>query len=176
MNPRKLGWSNLDVSPVGLGCWAIGGPTQYLGNHFGWGQVDEDEAIRAIHAALDAGITLFDTADIYGTGHSERILGQALAGQRDHVLIATKFGLTFNEYSGTMTGQDASPAYIRQACEASLRRLHTEYIDWEEDCSPGSLMRRPTFPLPICAGSVAGIFRKAHSPSSARCWSNCATS
>jgi aryl-alcohol dehydrogenase-like predicted oxidoreductase len=129
MNPRKLGWTNLDVSPIGLGCWAIGGPTQYLGNHFGWGEVDEEEAIHAIHAALNAGITLFDTADIYGTGHSERILGQALAGQRDHVLIATKFGLTFNEYTGTMTGQDASPAYIRQACEASLRRLHTEYID-----------------------------------------------
>lgn len=129
MHTRKLGKSNLDVSPLGLGCWAIGGPTQYLGNHFGWGEIDEDEAIRAIHVALDAGITLFDTADIYGTGHSERILGQALTGRRDQVLIATKFGLTFEEYSGIMTGQDASPAYIQRACEASLRRLHTDYID-----------------------------------------------
>jgi aryl-alcohol dehydrogenase-like predicted oxidoreductase len=126
---RTLGRSNLDVSPLGLGCWAIGGPTQFRGNQFGWGEIDEDEAIRAIHFALDAGITVFDTADIYGTGHSERILGRALAGWRDHVLIATKFGLTFEEYSGTMTGQDASSAYIQQACEASLRRLHTEYID-----------------------------------------------
>jgi aryl-alcohol dehydrogenase-like predicted oxidoreductase len=129
MDTRKLGRSNLDVSPLGLGCWAIGGPTTYLGNHFGWGEVDEDEAIRAIHFALDAGITLFDTADIYGTGHSERILGRALAGRRERVLIATKFGLTFEEYSGNMTGRDASPAYIHQACEASLRRLQTEYID-----------------------------------------------
>ena len=129
MHTRKLGKSNLDVSPLGLGCWAIGGPTQYQDHHFGWGEIEEDEAIRAIHVALDAGITFFDTADIYGTGHSERILGQALAGRRDQVLIATKFGLTFDEYSGHMTGQDASPAYIQRACEASLRRLRTDYID-----------------------------------------------
>jgi aryl-alcohol dehydrogenase-like predicted oxidoreductase len=129
MDTRKLGRSNLDVSPLGLGCWAIGGPTQFRGNHFGWGEIDEDEAIRAIHFALDAGITLFDTADIYGTGHSERILGRALAERRDHVLIATKFGLTFEEYSGKMTGRDASTAYIHGACEASLRRLRTDYID-----------------------------------------------
>ena len=123
MHARRLGRSNLDVSPLGLGGWAIGGPTQYQGHHFGWGEIDEDEAIRAIHVALDAGITLFDTADIYGTGHSERILGRALAGRRDQVLIATKFGLTFEEYSGNMTCEDASPAYIQTACEASLRIL-----------------------------------------------------
>jgi aryl-alcohol dehydrogenase-like predicted oxidoreductase len=129
MHTRKLGWSDLDVSPLGLGCWAIGGPTQHEGHHFGWGEIDEDEARRAIHVALDAGITLFDTAGIYGAGHSERILGQALAGRRDQVLIATKFGPTFEEYSGIMTGEDASPDYIQQACEASLRRLGTDYID-----------------------------------------------
>lgn len=129
MHTRRLGRSNLDVSPLGLGCWAIGGPTQYQGSHFGWGEIDEDEAIRAIHVAFDAGVTFFDTADIYGTGHSERILGQALAGRRHQALIATKFGLTFDEYSGTMTGRDARPEYIQQACEASLRRLQTDYID-----------------------------------------------
>jgi aryl-alcohol dehydrogenase-like predicted oxidoreductase len=129
LQTRKLGWTNLDVSPLGLGCWAIGGPAQFRGNNFGWGEIDEDEAIRAIHVALDAGITFFDTADIYGTGNSEHILGLALAGRRDRVLVATKFGLTFAEYSGAMTGRDASPAYIRQACEASLRRLGTDYID-----------------------------------------------
>jgi aryl-alcohol dehydrogenase-like predicted oxidoreductase len=112
-----------------LGCWAIGGPTQYQGNQFGWGDIDEAEAVRAIHVALDAGITLFDTADIYGTGHSERILGQALASRRQQVIVATKFGLTFQEYTGAMTGRDASPSYIRQACDASLRRLNTDYID-----------------------------------------------
>ena len=129
MEARRLGRSNLDVSPLGLGCWAIGGPTQYQGNQFGWGEIDEAEAVRAIHVALDAGITLFDTADIYGTGHSERILGQALVGRRDQVIVATKFGLTFEEFTGTMTGRDASPGYIRRACEASLRRLNTDHID-----------------------------------------------
>ncbi len=129
MQARTLGWTGLEVSPLGLGCWAIGGPTQFRGSQFGWGQVDEDEAIRAIRAGVDAGITFLDTADIYGTGRSERIVGQALAGVRDRVTVATKFGLTFDEYSGTMTGRDASPSYIRQACEASLRRLGTDYID-----------------------------------------------
>jgi aryl-alcohol dehydrogenase-like predicted oxidoreductase len=129
MAARRLGRSNLDVSPLGLGCWAIGGPTQYRGRHFGWGEIDEAEAVRAIHVALDAGVTLFDTADIYGTGHSERILGQALGRRRDQVLVATKFGLTFEEYTGIMTGRDASPSYIQRACEASLRRLSTDYID-----------------------------------------------
>jgi aryl-alcohol dehydrogenase-like predicted oxidoreductase len=129
MLTRRLGRSNLEVSALGLGCWAIGGPTQFRESHFGWGEIDEDEAVRAIHAALDAGITYFDTADIYGTGHSERILGRALAGRRDQVLVATKFGLTFDEYSRQMTGRDGSPTYIQQACEASLRRLQTEHID-----------------------------------------------
>ena len=114
---------------MGLGCWAIGGPTQYQGAHFGWGEVDEDEAVRAIHVALDAGVTFLDTADVYGTGRSERILGHALAGRRTEVFVATKFGLTFDEYTGIMTGRDASPNYIRRACEASLRRLNSDYID-----------------------------------------------
>ena len=126
---RRLGWTNLEVSPLGLGCWAIGGPTQFQGSHFGWGEIDEEEAIRAIQVALDGGVTFIDTADIYGTGRSERIVGRALAGRRDRVLVSTKFGLTFDEFSGNMTGRDASPTYIKQACEASLRRLGTDYID-----------------------------------------------
>jgi len=129
MQARRLGWTNLEVGPLGLGCWAIGGATQFRGSHFGWGQIDEDEAIRAIHVALDAGVTFIDTADIYGTGRSERIVGEALADRRDRVVIATKFGLTFDEYSGQMTGRDASPTYIKHACEASLQRLGTDYID-----------------------------------------------
>ncbi len=129
MQARRLGWTDLEVSPLGLGCWAIGGPTQFRGSHFGWGQIDEDEAVRAIQVALDGGITFLDTADIYGTGRSERIVGQALVGRRDRVLVATKFGLTFDEYSGNMTGRDASPTYVKQACEASLRRLGTDHID-----------------------------------------------
>jgi aryl-alcohol dehydrogenase-like predicted oxidoreductase len=74
-------------------------------------------------------VTFFDTADVYGAGHSERVLGEALRGRRQQVVIATKFGTVFDEASKQITGADASPAYIRQACEASLRRLQTDYLD-----------------------------------------------
>lgn len=126
---RDLGRSGVQTSAMGLGCWAMGGPF-WRGNHeVGWGAVDDEESIRAIHCALDLGVTFFDTADVYGTGHSERILGRALENHRDKVVIATKFGVTFNETSRQMTGRNASPGYIVQACEASLRRLKTDYID-----------------------------------------------
>jgi aryl-alcohol dehydrogenase-like predicted oxidoreductase len=91
--------------------------------------VDDDESIRAIQRALELGITLFDTADAYGAGHSERVLGRALAAHRDKVVISTKFGLQFDEATQTGGGADASPAYVRRACEASLRRLGTDRID-----------------------------------------------
>jgi aryl-alcohol dehydrogenase-like predicted oxidoreductase len=126
---RKLGRSGLEVSALGLGCWAIGGPFWAGDDAVGWGEVDDAESIRAIHRALDLGITFLDTADVYGTGHSERVIAQALAGRRQEVVIATKFGNTFDEASRQITGSDASPEYIRQACEASLHRLNTDYID-----------------------------------------------
>jgi len=128
MFTRVLGRSGIQVSAMGLGCWAIGGPFW----HDGWvayGDVDDAESTRAIHRALDLGVTFFDTADAYGCGHSERVLGQALAGRRDQVVIATKFGYVPDEEKRQITGTDASPQYIRQACEASLRRLNTDYID-----------------------------------------------
>jgi aryl-alcohol dehydrogenase-like predicted oxidoreductase len=117
------------VSPIGLGCWAIGGPFWDDGAPVGWGEVDDDESVRAIHRALDLGATFFDTSDVYGAGHSERVLGRALAGRRDDVVLATKFGNTFDETTRRITGEDASPEYIRGACEASLRRLGTDVID-----------------------------------------------
>jgi aryl-alcohol dehydrogenase-like predicted oxidoreductase len=127
---RHLGeGSGISVSAVGAGCWAIGGPWQFDGRPAGWGTVDDDESINAIHTALDLGITLFDTADVYGCGHSERVLGQALAGRRDEVVISTKFGLRFDEATRTGAGADVSPEYVRRACEASLRRLGTDRID-----------------------------------------------
>ena len=126
---RRLGRSGIQISAMGLGCWAIGGPFWSGDSAVGWGEVDDDESIRAIHCALDLGVNFFDTADVYGTGHSERVLGRALAGHRDRVVIATKFGNTFDETTRQITGSDASPAYIRQACEGSLRRLNTETID-----------------------------------------------
>jgi aryl-alcohol dehydrogenase-like predicted oxidoreductase len=114
---------------MGLGCWAIGGPFWAGDDAVGWGEVDDDESISAIHRALDLGVNFFDTADVYGTGHSECVLGRALAGRRDQVVIATKFGSTFDSSTRQITGSDASPEYVRQACEASLQRLDTDYID-----------------------------------------------
>jgi aryl-alcohol dehydrogenase-like predicted oxidoreductase len=126
---RKLGRSGIEVSPMGLGCWAIGGPFWEGETPQGWGEVDDEESIRAIHAGLDLGITLFDTANVYGAGHSERVLARALAGLRSRVVIATKFNAVFDETTRQVTGSDTSPAGIRAACEASLHRLNTDYID-----------------------------------------------
>lgn len=126
---RELGRSGIKISAMGLGCWAIGGPFWAGDRAAGWGAVDDDESIRAIHAGIDHGITFFDTADVYGAGHSEWVLGRALQGRRDQVVIATKFGLTFEGLTRQITGSDTSAAYIKRACEASLRRLDTDYID-----------------------------------------------
>jgi aryl-alcohol dehydrogenase-like predicted oxidoreductase len=95
----------------------------------GWGAVDDAESIHALQRAIELGVTFFDTADVYGTGHSERVLGQALRGQREKVIIATKFGYTYDETRREITGTNTTPKYIRWACEASLRRLGTDYVD-----------------------------------------------
>lgn len=126
---RPLGDSGIRVSAVGLGCWAIGGPAYRDGRPIGWGAVDDDESVAAVQAAIDAGVTFFDTASIYGAGHSERVLARALRGRHDPVVVATKFGNLFDESSRTATGRDASPASVRQQCEASLSRLDRGVID-----------------------------------------------
>lgn len=126
---RKLGKSGIEVSPMGLGCWAIGGPFWAGETPQGWGEVDDEESIRAIHAGIGLGVTLFDTANVYGAGHSERVLARAFAGRRSQVVIATKFNAVFNETTRQVTGSDTSPAGIRAACEDSLHRLNTDYID-----------------------------------------------
>ena len=128
MFTRKLGRSGIEVSGLGLGCWAIGGPLWRGDQPAGWGQVDDAESIRAVHRALELGVTFIDTADVYGGGHSEEVLGKALAGKRDKVIIATKFGNAFDQ-TKHITGADGSPAYVKQACEASLRRLKIDVID-----------------------------------------------
>jgi aryl-alcohol dehydrogenase-like predicted oxidoreductase len=111
METRKIG--SLSATVVGLGC-----------NNFG-GRIDADATAQVVHAALDAGITLFDTADIYGGTHSEEFLGRALGARRDEAIIATKFGVPIDdERKG-----GASAAYIERACEDSLRRLSTDRID-----------------------------------------------
>ncbi|WP_433166985.1 aldo/keto reductase [Kribbella sp. CA-247076] len=130
MDKRALGRVGIEVSPVGFGCWAIGGPfTNTSGEPLGWGEVDDDESIRAIRRAVELGVTFFDTADVYGAGHSERVLGKALEGLRDHVVIATKWGNTFDESTRVMHHQDSSADYVRTAVQASLERLGTDYLD-----------------------------------------------
>jgi aryl-alcohol dehydrogenase-like predicted oxidoreductase len=134
MFKRRLGRSNLEVSAMGLGCWAIGGPWDWLEpdgskGPVGWGQVDDAESIRAIHYALDAGINFFDTAANHGCGHSEQILSQAIAGRRDKVILATKFGYVVDEEKRIVAETEDVLPRIRQECEDSLRRLKTDYID-----------------------------------------------
>ncbi|MBN2435981.1 MAG: aldo/keto reductase [Spirochaetes bacterium] len=129
MEKRKLGRSGIEVSALGLGCWAIGGPFILGGKADGWGQVDDDESIRAIHKALDLGVNLIDTADCYGVGHSEDVIGKALNGKRDKAVIATKFAHFGNEATKTLHGVNLTPDYIERACDASLKRLQTDYID-----------------------------------------------
>jgi len=126
---RLLGRSAMPVSAMGMGCWAIGGPLWRGEAAVGWSTVDDAESTRAIHAALELGITFFDTADVYGAGHSEIVLGQALAGRSERVTVATKFGNVFDVKTKQIVGRDASPAFIRQACEASRKRLGRDTID-----------------------------------------------
>jgi aryl-alcohol dehydrogenase-like predicted oxidoreductase len=138
MLTRKLGRSDIEISAMGLGCWAIGGPNLRTsdGENFsqmGWGEVDDAESIRAIHAALDLGVNFIDTANNYGAGHSEVVIGKAIKGRRDKVILATKFGSVFDEEKKIHFDKDQdfviTPEFIRSACEESLRRLQTDYID-----------------------------------------------
>src|SRR5947209_2485229 len=126
---RPLGRSRIPVSALGFGCWAIGGPFWERGKPLGWGEVDDEESVRAIHAALDLGVTFFDTANVYGAGHSERVLGRALAGRRDQVVIATKYGNLSDERTRELTGAEATPDGVRRQLADSLRRLGTDHID-----------------------------------------------
>ncbi|MCL7377122.1 aldo/keto reductase [Streptomyces sp. 35G-GA-8] len=130
MESRTLGHSGITVGALGFGCWAIGGEWQDTAGHpLGWGAVDDEESVAAIRRAIELGVTFFDTADAYGTGHSERVLGRAVRGRRDEVVIATKWGNVCDETTRTMVGADDTPAYARRALAASLRRLGTDHID-----------------------------------------------
>ena len=117
--PRRLGSSDLSVFPVGLGLMSLSGA---------YGKSDDAEAIRVIHHALDRGVTLLDSSDMYGWGHNETLLGKALAGsRRGQAILTTKFGQT--QQPGGANGVDGRPAYVKAACEASLKRLGVEVID-----------------------------------------------
>jgi aryl-alcohol dehydrogenase-like predicted oxidoreductase len=119
MDKRTLGSQGLEVSSEGLGC---------MGMSEFYGPSDETEAIATIHRALDLGVTLLDTADIYGPFTNERLVGRALAGRRGEVMLATKFGNERRE-DGSWIGINGRPEYVRAACEASLERLGVETID-----------------------------------------------
>ena len=117
--PRKLGGSDLGVFPIGLGLMSLSGA---------YGRSDDAEAIRVIHHALDLGVTLLDSSDMYGWGHNETLLGKALAGgRRAKAVLATKFGQT--QQPGGANGVDGRPEYVKAACEASLKRLGVDVID-----------------------------------------------
>lgn len=107
------------ISRLGFGCCPMGG--------HGWGETQEQDLVDAVHAALDNGVNFFDTADIYGLGESERVLGKALESRRDEAFIATKFGVRMA--GGGRTYYDNSPGWLREALSASLRRLDTDHID-----------------------------------------------
>ncbi len=119
MDTRKLGKQGLEVSTLGLGC---------MGMSEFYGHGDEARSIRTIHHALDVGVTLFDTADMYGPFTNERLLGKALRGQRDQAVVATKFGNQRDE-GGAFLGINGRPEYVHRACDASLERLGVDVID-----------------------------------------------
>lgn len=135
MLKRTLGKSKLEVSALGVGCWAIGGPWDWAqpGQEpfpVGWGNTEDNESIRALHAALDLGVNFFDTAANYGAGHSEVLVGRAFKGKRDKVVIATKFGHIVNEEKKQVySAPEQIIQNVRKDVENSLRRLQTDYID-----------------------------------------------
>ena len=126
MQYRKFGNTNLEVSEIGFGAWAIGGGAMIGNTAIGWGDADDEVSIKAIHAALDVGINFFDTADIYGLGHSEKLLGKTI-GDRKELIIATKAGNVSRDNQFTV---DYSKKYILHACDASLKRLRRDVIDY----------------------------------------------
>jgi aryl-alcohol dehydrogenase-like predicted oxidoreductase len=126
MQYRKFGNTELMVSEIGFGAWAIGGNARVGGTPIGWGEVDDDISKNAIHAALDAGINFFDTADFYGLGHSEQILGEVLKNNHS-IMIATKVG---HRNIDEKIVVDYSREYIINACEESLKRLKRDVIDY----------------------------------------------
>jgi aryl-alcohol dehydrogenase-like predicted oxidoreductase len=142
MKKRILGSTDIEITEIGIG-------TNYIGGHNLYENVDEDEGIRLVQRAVDLGIAFVDTADIYGMGRSEELVGKALKGRWDKVILATKGGITFDGKSRTGVSND--PAYLRRALEDSLKRLGRDYVDlyyihrWDEKTPPqesfGTLMK-----------------------------------
>jgi aryl-alcohol dehydrogenase-like predicted oxidoreductase len=147
MQKRKLGRSDLEVSALGLGC---------MGLSFGYGPaVDKREGVKLIRAAVERGVTFFDTAEVYGPFTNEELVGEALAPFRDQVVIATKFGFKLDPNTGKQAGLDSRPVHIREVAEASLKRLKTDRIDlfYQHRVDPN-------VPIEDVAGAVKELMRQ----------------
>lgn len=145
MQKRDLGRTGLQVSALGLGC---------MGMSEFYGPADEAQSLATLERALDLGVTHFDTADMYGSGHNETLLGRFLKGRRDKVVLATKFGIVRQpgQYARAI---DTSPAYVKTACEASLKRLGIETIDLYY-----AHRRNPDIPIEDTVGAMADLVRQ----------------
>ncbi len=146
MKKRKLGKSNLEVSAMGLGC---------MGMSFGYGPpADKQEMISLLRAAVERGVTFFDTAEVYGPFTNEELVGEALAPMRDRVVIATKFGFKFG-LKGEQIGLDSRPEHIKQVADAALKRLRTDVIDlfYQHRVDPG-------VPIEDVAGAVKELIQE----------------
>ena len=147
MKMRALGKGGPAVSALGLGC---------MGMSDFYGPADERECVATVQAALDAGVTLLDTADFYGCGHNEMLVGRAIAGRRDRVFLQVKFGVV-RDPAGGFAGLDLRPASIRNALAYSLRRLGTDYVDLYQ---PARL--DPQVPIEDVAGTLADLVKAGH--------------
>jgi aryl-alcohol dehydrogenase-like predicted oxidoreductase len=147
MQKRKLGKSNLEVSALGLGC---------MGLSYGYGPaIDKQQGISLIRAAVERGVTLFDTAEAYGPFKNEELVGEALAPFRGKVAIATKFGFEIDPKTGALDGVDSRPEHIKEVTEASLKRLNTDVIDllYQHRVDPG-------VPMEDVAGTVKDLIQQ----------------
>lgn len=140
---RTLGTSDISVSTVGVGCNAFGT------------RIDAEQTKAVVDAAFDHGITFFDTADTYGIGQSEQLLGEALKGRRDEVVIATKFGMDMQGANGDDGGRRGTAAYVRKAAEASLERLGTDHIDLYQLHTPD-----PSTPIEETLGAMTELVKE----------------
>jgi aryl-alcohol dehydrogenase-like predicted oxidoreductase len=145
MEKRRLGTQGLVVSAIGLGC---------MGMSEFYGTTDEAEAVATIHRALDLGVDFLDTADMYGPYTNEELVGRAIRGRRDRVVLATKFGIVRDEKRRTIRGINGRPEYVRAACDASLRRLGVDHVDLYYQHRVD-----PTVPIEDTVGALAELVR-----------------